>query len=275
MMNETTEDAVVQPDESVAADSHELAAVPRLGAVRVQALVEAGIETIAALRMVEEADLAQIKSIGPANARLIKEWISAQDAPGAGADEAQSGHPNSLPDEPLCSPSDGATGDPLPEGQMPSPSADTAGGDFALTTSEDLPETGSETGDYDPLTSDADVLLPPWPENLSKDVDRIDTAIHRLTETLPKKTREKKLSRQLDKVASSLKDVPESLAGLDERERAAAVKALARIEILLGDAVESGKLSAKKQEAMGAELRKHRKRLEKAIGAQPDGRHGS
>ena len=104
------------------------------------------------------------------------------------------------------------------------------------------------------------------PPEISDDFGKIDTAITALKEKLPKKSREKKLGRQLKKVKTSVSDLSGNLEDLEAGEKVAASVALDRIASLLRTAVESGKLSAKKQEAMGAELKKIRKRLEKALG---------
>jgi hypothetical protein len=97
-------------------------------------------------------------------------------------------------------------------------------------------------------------------------IGQIDSAITKIKETIPGKVRGK-LTKQLEKVETSVSEVPESFDKLHNRERQQASKALDQITRVLGDAVESGKLSAKKQDAIGQDLKKARKRLEKALGS--------
>lgn len=220
----------------------DLLSIPRLGEVRARALADAGVTSLEDLRNMSIEDLGRIKWIGPGNARLIKDWLDQQPADGTPSTVGskpkgrRSARPKPAPIS-ANSHDDSAT-EPGPDQELPSASLD---------ETEELEAADRE----DSLTGDA---------------LRVDTAVSRIKEAIPKKSREKKLGRQLKKVTHSVAELPHSVDILPDDDKQAAAAALNRIATLLNKAVENGKLSAKKQEAMGAELKKFRKQLEKALG---------
>ena len=103
-------------------------------------------------------------------------------------------------------------------------------------------------------------------QNVQDVFEKIGTATARLKQTLPAKTRDKGLDRQLDKldtVASELAEGPDTLSAPQLQE---AVKTLDKIAALLESAAAAEKLSPKKQGALVEELRTRRRRLQKTLG---------
>lgn len=95
---------------------------------------------------------------------------------------------------------------------------------------------------------------------------KLGTAAARLKRTVPGKSRDKALDRQLDKldtVASELAEGPDTLSLKQVQE---AVKTLDKIAALLETAAGAEKLTPKKQGALIEELRARRKRLQKTLG---------
>lgn len=96
--------------------------------------------------------------------------------------------------------------------------------------------------------------------------EKLGSAAARLKRTVPAKTRDKALDRQLDKldtVASELAEGPDTLTMKQVQE---AVKTLDKIAALLETAAGAEKLTPKKQGALIEELRARRKRLQKTLG---------
>jgi NAD-dependent DNA ligase len=276
---------------AVLGDYAELLNIPRLGLVRAESLAASGIRTLADLHKTSESDLARVKWVGAGNARLIKQWLAAQSqrATIESADTDSAPTPSSqlvsdddrdqvpiseLADIAADSGSDGVA--PGTKKGRRKRSAGRKAASSKATKPDAVPTTGlkqQSTAQFDVATVDHDSPGDELPtlavsEALQEDLGQIDTAISRLKEAIPKKSRDKKLGRQLDKVANSVSDVPDNFEVLQNKEKIAATRALDRIAKLLSEAVESGKLSAKKQEAMGVELKKFRKRLVKALGGQ-------
>ena len=235
--------AAEAPPTAGTATADELARIPRLGPVRRKALADAGIYTLAQLRALPYEDLAAIKYIGSGNARLIKAWletagradsepllpaVAADLSPAAAGAQPVDTHLPPAPPELLLEPPHPAQVPELPDDLF-------------------SPETAlANQAAYD-------------------DLGQIDGAIASLKDALPKKSRNPRLKKQLQKVSSSISEVPEGLDHLSDQERADAAKALDRIAKLLMSAVEEGKLSDKKQQAVGTKLRKLRKRLDRVV----------
>lgn len=216
-------------------EADELAQIPRLGPVRRRALADAGIRTLAALRSLSFDELAAIKYVGAGNARLIKTWLEQQDA-------AQT------PEAPATSVTETGASDAPP----PPPALEVPAVVFEAESYH-----ASELADFETAIPN---------QTAYDDLEQIDTAITNIKGAIPKKSRHPKLKKQLEKVSTSISEVPENLDALTPEERLGAAKALDRIAKLLEDAVEGGKLSAKKQETVGTKLRKLRKRLDRVVG---------
>jgi len=95
---------------------------------------------------------------------------------------------------------------------------------------------------------------------------KLGDASERLKKTIPAKTRDKALDRQLDKldtVASELAEGPDTLSMKQVQE---AVRTLDKIAVLLEAAAGAEKLTPKKQTVLIEELRARRKRLQKTLG---------
>ena len=95
---------------------------------------------------------------------------------------------------------------------------------------------------------------------------KLGSAAAHLKRTIPVKTRDKGLDRQLDKldtVASELAEGPDTLTMNQVQE---AVRTLDKIAALLETAAGAEKLTPKKQSALIEELRARRKRLQKTLG---------
>ncbi len=95
---------------------------------------------------------------------------------------------------------------------------------------------------------------------------KLGDAAEKLKKTVPAKTRDKGLDRQLDKldtVASELAEGPDTLSMGQVQE---AVKTLDKIAALLEAAAAAEKLTPKKQAVLIEELRARRKRLQKTLG---------
>ena len=95
---------------------------------------------------------------------------------------------------------------------------------------------------------------------------KLGSASEKLKKTIPTRTRDKGLDRQLDKldtVASELAEGPDTLSMKQVQE---AVKTLDKIAALLEAAAAAEKLTPKKQAVLIEELRARRKRLQKTLG---------
>jgi predicted flap endonuclease-1-like 5' DNA nuclease len=223
-------------DEGGLVEADELAQIPRLGPVRRRALADAGISTLDALRALSFDELARIKYVGAGNARLIKTWLEQQDAA-------------PTPEVPALSVTETGGSDAPP----PPPALEIP----AVVSFEAESYHVSELANLDTAIPN---------QTAYDDLEQIDTAITNIKGAIPKKSRHPKLKKQLDKVSTSISEVPENLDALTPQERVDAARALDRIAKLLEDAVEGGKLSAKKQETVGTKLRKLRKRLDRVVG---------
>lgn len=213
---------------------NELEQIPRLGPVRRKALADAGISTIAQLRTLPFEDLAAIKYVGAGNARLIWTWLDSIKEPEADVAVPDVAAPVVAEDQPPAPP------ELLIEPEIVIP---------PLQLTDDL---------FSPETAIAN-------QTAYDDLGQIDEAIASLKDAIPKKARNPRLKKQLQKVSASISEVPENLDQLSNAERADAAKTLDRIAKVLMAATEDGKLSEKKQQAVGTKLRKLRKRLDSVI----------
>lgn len=260
--------------------NEELLTIPRLGRVRLEALAAAGVTSLDDLRKMSIDDLAGIKWIGPGNARLIKGWL---DTNGNGAGAPSEPKPATRASRTAKSTASAngrgrkaAAASTPAETETPKPRSRKAAAvktdapaveATARPRRSRAPKAQASVPAAAPVTPETTPDEPvAFPDLLTADVERVDTAVSRLKDAIPKKSREKKLGRQLKKVAQSVLELPHSAGDLAAEGKLAAAEALDRIAILLNNAVESGKLSAKKQEAMSSDLKKFRKRLEKALG---------
>jgi len=253
---------------SGASVNEELLSIPRLGQVRLEALAAAGVSSLNDLRKMTLEDLAAIKWIGLGNAKLIKGWLENNSNGAAESAPAKPVARRSRAAKPAAD--DAATPQPAPA--RPRARRTTA----QDASAEEIPAVparkprATRSSKAQPVVeveaAVADAPVEAVIDPLTVDCERVDSAVTRIKDAIPKKSREKKLGRQLKKVTQSVSDLPQSAGDLAAEGKAAAVEALDRIAGLLNSAVESGKLSAKKQEAMSDDLKKIRKRLEKALG---------
>lgn len=263
--------------------------IPRLGRVRLESLAAAGVTSLDDLRKMSVEDLAAIKWIGLGNAKLIKEWLETN-ADGATAPEpkpakrqSRSTKADAPVDEVPAAPKPRARRTKAEDAPAPEPppaprtrrprntvaQTDPAVVEVSTPTARRTRATRTQAAD---AVVPAEETLPPVEDiqepaadALTVDRERFDTAVNRIKEAIPKKSRDKKLGRQLKKAAHSVSEL--STADVAAESKAAAAEALDRIAMLLNSAVESGKLSAKKQETVSADLKKFRKKLEKALGS--------
>jgi uncharacterized protein YktA (UPF0223 family) len=248
------------------APNSELLSIPRLGRVRAEALAAAGVKSLDDLRGMSLDDLARIKWVGLGNAKLIKQWLETHDA--AASEPSTQPEPAKRTRAPRSAAAprgrasrasdttDAATTTPRAPRRPRAPRA------AAAPSVEPAAETGAMIPVSHPVTivESVEAYQPVVPSR------RVDDAVARIKDAIPKKSREKKLGRQLKKVSQSVSDVPTSLEGLRGSEKQAAFEAIDRIADAINAAVAGGKLSGKKQDALGAELKKLRKKLEKALG---------
>lgn len=117
-----------------------------------------------------------------------------------------------------------------------------------------------------PQTDDSASALASANQDVQEVFQKLGSASERLKQTIPAKTRDKALDRQLDKldtVASELAEGPDTLSTEQVQE---AVKTLDKIAALLEAAAGAEKLTPKKQTVLIEELRARRKRLQKTLG---------
>ena len=117
-----------------------------------------------------------------------------------------------------------------------------------------------------PQTDNSASALASANQDVQEVFQKLGSASERLRKTIPVKTRDKALDRQLDKldtVASELAEGPDTLSMKQVQE---AVKTLDKIAALLEAAAGAEKLTPKKQTVLIEELRARRKRLQKALG---------
>jgi len=247
--------------------NEELLSIPRLGQVRLEALAAAGVSSLDDLRKMALEDLAAIKWIGLGNAKLIKGWLETNSNGAAEAAPAKPATRRSRAAKPAAADAETPPAPARPRARR-TKAQDATTEEIAVLPAPKPRATRSSKAqpvvDVEAAVVDApaEAVIDP----LIVDCERVDSAVTRIKDAIPKKSREKKLGRQLKKVAQSVSDLPQSAGDLAAESKAAAVEALDRIAGLLNSAVESGKLSAKKQEAMSADLKKIRKRLEKVLG---------
>ncbi len=117
-----------------------------------------------------------------------------------------------------------------------------------------------------PLADTSSIHLATANQEVQDIFQKLGSAAARLKRTVPGKSRDKALDRQLDKldtVASELAEGPDTLSMKQVQE---AVKTLDKIAALLETAAGAEKLTPKKQGALIEELRARRKRLQKTLG---------
>ena len=121
-----------------------------------------------------------------------------------------------------------------------------------------------------PLPSAAPTDIDPGLASVNQNVQdvfqKLNNAAVRLKDHIPAKSRDKALDRQLDKLDSVASELAEGPDTLSVKQVQNAVKTLDKIAALLQNAaVDTQKLSAKKQAALIEELRARRKRLQKTL----------
>ena len=298
-------DAIAQSP--MAAD--ELVIVPRLGPARRKMLSEAGIETLDDLRTASIEELAQIKYVGLGNARLIKAWLEQYDAEAAIGETRPSDGlaavsllPPPPPDLKISGSTENRTWSqteaapeshprvpPEGRGRLSQSQADVrlaSGGEEFGSAALPLHGLSDEQGH---VTTDSPLLEASSPRD-DRDsgptgveyerIATIDRAVATLKDRLPKKERHPKLTKQLQRMGSSLSkvrthftadedetsDTPErgpshASSPQGDAPRIEAVGTLTKISNVLVKAQAKDRLSAKKQKSLGTKLRKLRKRL--------------
>lgn len=124
----------------------------------------------------------------------------------------------------------------------------------AVALATPIPQTGASASDLASANQDVQEVF-----------QKLGSASERLKKTIPAKTRDKALDRQLDKldtVASELAEGPDTLSMEQVQE---AVRTLDKIAALLEAAAATEKLTPKKQAVLIEELRARRKRLQKTL----------
>ncbi len=185
----------------------ELPEIPYLGAIRRQALAQAGMRTLDDLRAASVEQIGGVKGVGMVNAARVKEWLTVQ-------------------------------------AEMP-----------AVALSTPIPKIDSSASALAIANQDVQEVF-----------QKLGSASDKLKKTIPAKTRDKALDRQLNKldtVASELAEGPDTLSMKQVQE---AVRTLDKIAALLEAAAAAEKLTPKKQAVLIEELRARRKRLQKTLG---------
>jgi nucleotidyltransferase/DNA polymerase involved in DNA repair len=249
------------------APDSELLSIPRLGRVRAEALAAAGVKSLDDLRNMTLDDLARIKWVGLGNAKLIKQWLETHDA----ATSETPAQPEPEPVKRTRAPRATSSS----RSRAPRASDTTEPATAPRAPRRPRAPRATTTPSVEPAAEEAAMIPISQPVTIVESVEayqpvvpsrRVDDAVARIKDAVPKKSREKKLGRQLKKVGQSVADAPASLGALSYAEKQAAFEAIDRIADAINAAVAGGKLSAKKQDALGAELKKLRKKLEKALG---------
>lgn len=103
-------------------------------------------------------------------------------------------------------------------------------------------------------------------QSLHNDLALIEAAIDRIKSANSKRGLTGKFVKQLERVQSSISEVPESLDTVAERDREKLTGLLDRIGEILTKAGADGKLSETKQEKLSAQVKARRKRLADLLG---------